>query len=175
MEEHVSQLTHWFNQVFGPVALWLLHAVHLQPTDYEKLIPEYFVMAIIVFVVCVVLALILRAQLSVDRPGALQQGAEMLLTNPLGFGIKDLLDENVGHGGEKLIPFVGSISIFILFSNLLGVVPAFSSPTGGNIPVVPLACAILTFPLFQLAGASASRADWICQNVYRSLSGGLPG
>jgi F-type H+-transporting ATPase subunit a len=152
MEEHVSQLTHWFNHVFGPVALWFLHAVHRQPTDYEKPIPEYFVMAIIVFVVCVVLALILRSRLSVERPGALQQCAEMLLTNPLGFGIKDLLDENVGHGGEKFIPFVGSISIFILFSNLLGVVPAFSSPTGGNIPVVPLACAILTFLYFNWHG-----------------------
>jgi len=152
MEEHVSQITVWFNHLFGPLALRLLHALHLQPADYERPIPEYLVMSFIVFVVCVVLALILRSRLSVERPGALQQGAEMLLTNPLSFGIKDLLEENVAHGGEKFIPFVGSISIFILFSNLLGVIPALSSPTGGALPIVPLGCAILTFLYFNYQG-----------------------
>lgn len=152
MEEHVSQVTLWFNHIFGPLALQLLHALHLQPADYERPIPEYLVMSLIVFVLCTVLALILRSRLSVERPGATQQIAEMLLTNPLGFGIKDLLDENVGHGGEEFIPFVGSISVFILFSNLLGVIPALSSPTGGSLPIVPLACAILTFLYFNYQG-----------------------
>lgn len=152
MEEHLSQVTLWFNHVFGPLALRILHAVNVQPADYEQPIPEYVVMAIIVFLVCTVLALILRSRLSVEKPGAFQQCAEMLLTNPLGFGIKDLLDENVGHGAERYIPFVGSISIFILFSNLLGVFPAFTSPTGGALPIVPLACATLTFLYFNFHG-----------------------
>jgi F-type H+-transporting ATPase subunit a len=150
MEEHVSQITLWFNHIFAPMALQLLHALHIQPKEYETPIPEYVVMSLIVFVLCTVLALIVRARLSVERPGALQQGAELLLTNPLGFGIKDLLEENVGHGAEKFIPFVGSISIFVLFSNLLGVIPALSSPTG--VPVVPLGCAILTFLYFNYHG-----------------------
>jgi F-type H+-transporting ATPase subunit a len=152
MEEHVSQITVWFNHIFGPLALSLLHALHLQPADYENPIPEYLVMSLIVFVVCVVLALVLRSRLSAERPGAMQQCAEMLLTNPLGFGIKDLLDENVGHGAEKFIPFVGAISVFILFSNLLGVIPAFRSPTGGAVPIVPLGCASLTFLYFNYQG-----------------------
>lgn len=152
MEEHVSQVTLWFNQIFGPLVLRLLHALHLQPADYERPIPEYLVMSIVVFFICILLALVLRSRLSVERPGAMQQVAEMLLTNPLSFGIKDLLDENVGHAGEKFIPFVGSISIFILFSNLLGVIPALSSPTGGALPIVPLGCAILTFLYFNYQG-----------------------
>lgn len=152
MEEHVSQITVWFNHIFAPLALRLLHALRLQPADYERPIPEYVVMSILVLVLCTILALVLRSRLSVEHPGALQQGAEMLLTNPLGFGIKDLLDENVGHGAEQFIPFVGSISVFILFSNLLGVIPAFSSPTGGALPIVPLGCAILTFLYFNWQG-----------------------
>src|SRR5271165_1324266 len=124
MEEHVSPLTHWFNHVFGPIALWILHALHLQPADYENPIPEYVVMSLIVLVVCTILALILRARLSVERPGAMQQIAEGLLTNSLHFGIVDLLEENVGHEGKKHVAFVGSISIFILLSNLLSVFPS---------------------------------------------------
>jgi len=150
MEEHVSPLTQWFNHIFGPIALSLLHALHIQPKDYETPIPEYVVMAIVVLILCTILALVLRARLSVERPGALQQTAELLLTNPLGFGIKDLLEENVGHGGEKYIAFTGSISIFILLANLLSVFPAFSAPTA--FVYVPLACASLTFIYFNWQG-----------------------
>jgi F-type H+-transporting ATPase subunit a len=150
MEEHVSPLTQWFNHIFAPIALSFLHALHIQPNDYDTPIPEYVVMAIVVLVLCTALALILRARLSVERPGASQQIAELLLTNPLGFGIKDLLEENVGHGGEKYIAFTGSISIFILLSNLLSVFPALSAPTA--FVYVPLACASLTFIYFNWQG-----------------------
>lgn len=150
MSEHVSALTHWVNHIFAPIALQLVHALRIQPADYENPIPEYVVMSVVVLVVCTVLALILRARLSVERPGAMQQAAEALLTNPLGFGIKDLLEENAGHDGRKFIAFTGSVSIFILFSNLLSVFPAFSSPTGNA--VVPLACASVTFLYFNWQG-----------------------
>ncbi|HTQ96799.1 MAG TPA: FoF1 ATP synthase subunit a, partial [Candidatus Acidoferrum sp.] len=113
-------------------------------------IPEFVVMSLVVFILGTILVLILRTRLSVDRPGAMQQTAELLLTNPMGFGIKDLLEENVGHQADKFIAFTGTITIFILFSNLLGVFPAFSSPTG--IAVVPLACACLTFLYFNWQG-----------------------
>ena len=150
MEEHVSRLTVWFNELFGALALRLLHALHVQPADYETPIPEYVVMSLVVLLAGTILALILRSRLSVENPGAMQQAAELLLTNPMGFGIKDLLEENVAHGAEKFIAFTGSISIFILLANLLSVFPAFSSPTGNA--VVPLACAIVTFLYFNWQG-----------------------
>ena len=150
MEEQLSAVTHWFNHVFGPTALWLLHALHIQPKDFERPIPEYVVMSLIVLILCTILALSLRPRLSVERPGAMQQIAELLLTNPMGFGIKDLLEENVGHEAHRFIAFTGSVSIFILFSNLLSLFPAFRSPTG--VAIVPLACALLTFLYFNYQG-----------------------
>ncbi len=74
----------------------------------------------------------------------------MLLTNPLGFGIRDLLEENAGHAGLKYVPMVGSISVLILLSNLLGVIPTFASPTAQV--SVPLGCAIVTFLYFNWQG-----------------------
>ena len=150
MEEQLSAVTHWFNHVFGPTALWLLHALHIQPKDFERPIPEYVVMSLIVLVLCTILALVLRWRLSVERPGAMQQVAELLLTNPMGFGIKDLLEENVGHEAHRFIAFTGSVSIFILFSNLLSLFPALRSPT--SVAIVPLACAIVTFLYFNYQG-----------------------
>jgi F-type H+-transporting ATPase subunit a len=150
MEEQLSAVTHWFNHVFGPTVLRLLHALHIQAKDFERPIPEYVVMSLIVLILCTILALSLRPRLSVERPGAMQQIAELLLTNPMGFGIKDLLEENVGHEAHRFIAFTGSVSIFILFSNLLSLFPAFRSPTG--VAIVPLGCALLTFLYFNYQG-----------------------
>ncbi|HXY01776.1 MAG TPA: FoF1 ATP synthase subunit a [Candidatus Limnocylindrales bacterium] len=174
MEEQVSLITHWVNHIFGPVALYLLHVLKIQPADHETPIPEYVVMSLVVLVLGTVLALILRSRLSVERPGGMQQVAELLFTNPLKFGICDLLDENVGHGARQHVAVVGTVSVFILFSNLLSVFPAFSAPTG--IVVVPLACASVTFVYFNwqgirhhgtghylltFAGSPRKLADWL--------------
>jgi len=150
METHVTQLTQFVNHYLGQFALAVLNFLHIKPSNPAAPIPESTVMALLVLAVVTVLALFVRSRLSVERPGATQQIAEMLLTNPMGFGIRDLLEENVHHGAEKYVPFVGSISIFILFSNLLGLFPRLTAPT--SIVSVPLGCAILTFIYFNLHG-----------------------
>src|SRR6266403_2420380 len=150
MTEHVTGLTRLVNHYLGQFALALLSRLHITPENPDTPIPEHVVMGVVVLILATLLALLLRSRLSVDKPGAMQQVAEILLTNPLGFGIKDLLEENIHHGAAKLIPFVGSISVFVLFSNLLGILPVFTSPTGQV--SVPLACAILTFLYFNWQG-----------------------
>src|ERR1700676_5633440 len=111
MGEHASWITEFVNRYLGGAALALLSALHIRPDNPKLPIPEHVVMALMVLVVGTLLALWVRSHLSVERPGASQQVAELLLTNPLGFGIKDLLEENVHHGALKLIPFVGTISV----------------------------------------------------------------
>ena len=150
MVEHVTGLTLLVNHYLGRFALPLLSALHISPENPAMPIPEHVVMAVVVLGLGTLLALFLRSRLSVEKPGATQQVAELLLTNPLGFGIKDLLEENVHHGALKLIPFVGSISVFVLLSNLLSVIPVFAAPTANK--SVPLACAILTFLYFNWQG-----------------------
>jgi F-type H+-transporting ATPase subunit a len=150
MTEQVTGLTQFVNHYLGQFALALLAWLHITPENPELPIPEHVVMAFVVLVLGTILALFLRSRLSVEKPGATQQVAELLLTNPLGFGIKDLLEENVHHGAAKLIPFVGSISVFVLLSNLLSVIPVFAAPTAKK--SVPLACAVLTFLYFNWQG-----------------------
>jgi F-type H+-transporting ATPase subunit a len=152
MAEQVSWLAQFVNHHVGHFALAMLAALHIQPSNPEQPIPEHVVMAIVVVIIGTILALILRSRLSVDKPGAMQQVAEMLLTNPLSFGIKDLLEENVHHGAREFIPFVGTISVFVLLGNLLGAFPGsfLKAPTGQV--TVPLACAALTFLYFNWQG-----------------------
>jgi F-type H+-transporting ATPase subunit a len=152
MEEHVLGITRFANQILGPLAAAFLSKLHLAPADPNLPIPQHVVMVMLVLLIGTLFALVVRARLSVEKPGSLQQIAELLLTNPMGFGIKDLLEENVHHGAAKLIPFVGSISVFVLLSNLLGAFPStfLVAPTGHT--TVPLACAILTFLYFNWQG-----------------------
>jgi F-type H+-transporting ATPase subunit a len=150
MEHHVSWLTHLVNQILRGPALALLKALHITPDHPDTPIPEHVVMALTVLVVGTLLALALRARLSVERPGASQQIAEMLLTNPMGFGINDVLEENSGHDWKKYVPMVGTVALFILLANLFGAFPFLSAPTA-NV-TVPLACAIITFVYFNWQG-----------------------
>ena len=150
MEEHVSWITHFANEHLGGAAIALLHALHIQPAHPDLPIPESVVMAMVVFVIGALGTLWLKPRLSVDNPGGAQQIAEMLITNPIGFGIRDLLIENSHDKKGKYFAMVGSVALFILLANLLSVFPAFSAPTA--VISVPLGCAIVTFLYFNWQG-----------------------
>src|ERR1700690_668380 len=150
MEEHVSWLTTFVNHYLGGVAAALLHAMHIQPSHPDLPIPEYVVMSMVVFLIGALGSLWLNPRLSVDNPGGAQQIAEMLFTNPLGFGIRDLLIENAHDKKGKYTAMVGSVAVFILLSNALSVCPLFSAPTGEI--SVPLGCAIVVFLYFNWQG-----------------------
>ncbi len=150
MEQHVSWITQIVNHYLGGIALALLSALHIQPSHPDMPIPEHVCMGLLVLVVGTLLAAFIRSRLSVDRPGAAQQVAELLLTNKEGFGINDILSENAGHDWRKYVPLVGTISLFILLANLFGVFPGFSSPTAEV--SVPLACATIVFVYFNWQG-----------------------
>lgn len=44
-------------------------------------------------------------------------------------GILNLAEETMGHHGKKYFPFVATIALYILISNLLGLVPGLVPPT----------------------------------------------
>src|SRR5260370_25158534 len=95
-------------------------------------------MELVVALIIVVLFAILRSRLSMERAAKLQHALEV---------IDNFLhaesEEYVGHGGPKYLSRFGRLFIFILFANLLGVIPGFESPTMH--PEVPAGCALVAF------------------------------
>ncbi len=57
--------------------------------------------------------------------------------------ILQFLDDIIGHRGREFLPLIGTLGFFILFSNLLGLVPGFLPPTDNLNTTV--ACALVVF------------------------------
>ena len=150
MEEQVLGVTKLVNALLGKPALALLAALRVHPENSEYLIPNHIAMELVVFLIAIVFFTWLKSRLSVDNPGGAQQCMEALLTNSMGVGARDLLEDTAGHGSEKYLPMVGSIGMFVLMSNLISLVPGFSSPTAKS--SVPLGCAIVVFVYYNWAG-----------------------
>jgi F-type H+-transporting ATPase subunit a len=150
MEEKVLGITKLVNWVLGKPVAMLLSALHIKPEHPEYPIPNHMAMEIVVFLFAVVFFLWLKRRLQVERPGGVQQCMEMLVTNPMGVGVRDLLEDIAGHGAQRYMPMLGSIGIFVLISNLISIVPGFASPTATN--SVPLGCAVLVFLYYNYCG-----------------------
>jgi len=148
--EHVIWVAVIVNKLLGKPAAALLAALHVQPANPEYPISNSVSMEILVFVVAAIFFVWLKARISVDRPGATQQVMETLITNPMGVGIRDLIHDNIHHGGEQYLPLIGSIGIFILFCNLINVMPTLEAPTATV--TVPLGCAVIVFVYYNLVG-----------------------
>ncbi|MES2177866.1 MAG: F0F1 ATP synthase subunit A [Gemmatimonadota bacterium] len=66
---------------------------------------------------------------------------------------------NLGHHGEKYVPFVLTLFWFILFANILGLIPYGSTATG-NISVTAT-LAIITFFMVEIAGIRANGIGYL--------------
>lgn len=150
MGEHPIWVTVLVNRLLGKPAAALLAALHIQPASADYPIPNSVSMEILVLAITVVFFLWLKARISAERPGATQQAMEMLITNPMGVGIRDLINDNIHHGGEKYLPMIGTIGIFILFCNLINVIPTLDAPTATV--SVPFGCAVIVFVYYNLSG-----------------------
>lgn len=137
--------TRILNHAFaGPVDA-LLRMLGIQPAYPQAPITNVVAMEVLVLGLLLLAFILLRARLSVESPGGLQH----LFEGFSGF-ISTQSHDVIGHDSEGFTPFLATLGLFILFSNLFGVVPGLESPTAS--PVVPLGCAICTFVYYQFHG-----------------------
>jgi F-type H+-transporting ATPase subunit a len=137
--------THILNQLFASPVTSLLRAVHVEPKYAAAPISNSFSMELLVFLLLLAFFVLVRSRLSVDNPGGLQHAFEGIE----GF-IQGQSNEIIGAHSEGYTAFLSTLFLFILFSNLLGVIPTFESPTA--VPIVPLGCAICAFFYYQAQG-----------------------
>jgi len=154
--ENKLLLTQWFNDHLAGVANSILNAVNVKAEDPAHPWPDWLVMEILVVALLMLLFAILRPRLSVDKPGRLQHIFEVLW----GF-FKTTAEESGIEHSEKYVPYFATIFIFILSMNLIGLVPAFESPTMA--PMVTLGLALCTFIYYNFWGFRAHGIKYVLQ------------
>ncbi len=65
----------------------------------------------------------------------------------------DVAIANIGHGGAKFVPYIETLFFFILYCNLLGLLPWGATPTG-NLAVTG-ALALMAFLVIEISGFRA--------------------
>jgi F-type H+-transporting ATPase subunit a len=78
---------------------------------------------------------------------------------------------NIGHGGERFVPYVVTLFFFILYANLLGLVP-FGATATSNIMVTG-AMAIISLAIIEVAGFMTLGAGGYLRTIFY-VPRGLP-
>jgi F-type H+-transporting ATPase subunit a len=149
--------TKFLNHYFGGIAAKLLslfggHPVaagtksaYLFAFDPSAPINDFFAMELLVVIILLVVFLLVRSRISVETPGPLQHVFEMgeeFVTHQS--------EEIIGHHSEGFTPFLLALGLFILLSNLIGLIPGFVSPTAT--PAVPLGLAMVAWFYYHWQG-----------------------
>jgi F-type H+-transporting ATPase subunit a len=86
-------------------------------------IPEQVAYAWFVVVILALLSYLATRHLEV-YPGRLQNVMEVIIG-----GFDSLITDTMGHHGRNFFPLIATLGLFILTSNLIGIIPGFESPT----------------------------------------------
>lgn len=141
--EHELLLTQLFNDYLAGPANAALNLIGM-PSDPRPW-GNWLAVEVLVAILIMVVALMIRGALSADKPGGLQHSFE----GAYEFIKKSAVDAGVERP-EKYMSYFATIFIFIATMNLIGLIPAFESPT--MFAWVPAGLAIWTFLYFNLAG-----------------------
>jgi F-type H+-transporting ATPase subunit a len=87
-------------------------------------------------------------------PGGLQNFMEVIVG-----GIENMIVETMGEHGRPFFPLIATLAIFVLVSNLIGLVPGFFPPTA-NINTTA-ACAVVVFVVTHVVGVKEHGVKYI--------------
>ena len=133
-------------------------AIDISPT-------RHVVMLWIAAILCIVTTLVaLRAHNRKTREGKAPSGFGNGLEALVLYLRNEVIIPNVGHHGNGYVPYLLTLFFFILFANLLGLVPYGSTATG-NISVTAT-LAIVTFIVIEVAGIKAQGKAYINTIVF---------
>jgi F0F1-type ATP synthase membrane subunit a len=89
-------------------------------------------------------------------PGRFQNVMEVIIG-----GFHSLLMDTMGHEGRKFFPLIATLGLYILTSNLLGLIPGFESPTANLNTTVSMA--IVVFVMTHAVGVKVHGVKYFKQ------------
>ena len=140
--------------------------LNLSPTKHVVFL---FISALLVFLTMWVAGRRLERQRAGDiAPKGFANAIEAMVL----FVRNDIAIANIGHDGVKFAPYIMSLFFFILYANLLGLIP-FGSTATGNLAVTA-SLAILSFLTIEISGMLKLGAAGYLRTIFPRVPG-LPG
>jgi F-type H+-transporting ATPase subunit a len=154
--EHELALTALFNDYLAGPANAFLGALGMTAENPKHPWPNWLVMELLVVALIMLTVAIVRGRLSAENPGKLQQIFELIYD----FIVSTINEVGVEHG-ERFVYYIGTIFIFILSMNLIGIVPGLEAPT--NYIPVTVGLAVVTFFYYNMVGIQALGFGYVKQ------------
>ncbi|PKN76628.1 MAG: ATP synthase F0 subunit A [Deltaproteobacteria bacterium HGW-Deltaproteobacteria-10] len=123
----------------------------------NRYIPAHVAYTLFVVVLLALLAYLATRRLDI-YPGRLQNVMESIID-----AMYELLTNTMGEHGRKFFPLIATLGIFILTSNLIGIIPGFESPTA-NINT-NAAMAVIVFVSTHVVGVMTHGGKYFKQFV----------
>jgi len=120
-------------------------------------VPTHLLYTWLVMIFLILLSLFAKRHLHIN-PGRIQNVMEVIVD-----GMHKLLIDTMGPSGLKFFPLIATIGLFILVSNLLGLVPGFESPTANLNTNVSMA--LIVFFLTHIMGVRIHGIKYLKQFV----------
>lgn len=117
----------------------MFEPLHISAASADAISYTWLIMALLL------LLSILGTRALKSAPGGLQSFLEVLVG-----GIESMVVETMGEHGRPYFPLIATIGLFVLISNLIGLIPGFFPPTA-NINTTA-ACAIVVFVSTHVVG-----------------------
>jgi F-type H+-transporting ATPase subunit a len=130
-----------------PLPTWHLLGMDISPTKHVV----YMVLAAVLVFVSLMMAA--RAVDRRHREGRAPRGFGAAIEGIVLFIRNDVAIANIGHNGARFAPFIMTLFFFILYCNLLGLLPWGATPTG-NLAVTG-ALALMAFIVIEVSGMVA--------------------
>jgi len=129
-----------------------MHALSFLENPY---FPPHVTYAWFIFAMLALLSFLATRRVDI-YPGKLQNVMEVILTS-----FNNLLIETMGPEGKRFFPLIATLGLYILTSNLLGLVPGFESPTSNLNTTISMA--LVVFFLTHIVGVKIHGTKYLKQ------------
>jgi F-type H+-transporting ATPase subunit a len=126
-------------------------------------LPEHALTSIFVTLLLIGLALVVRLRMGRPEDAVVpdERVSVGLIAQYFVEGMSSLAEGVIGHGAVRYVPLLGSFFIFILVSNLLGLIPGFLPPTSDF--NITLGLGVVSFVAYHVCGLQEHGPKYIRQ------------
>jgi F-type H+-transporting ATPase subunit a len=117
-----------------------LHPLYAQHLIREDVLPEQVLLSVVVMLLIGLSCFLLTRRLDLRRPSKSQAALELTVTL-----LRNTVIGLIGPDGLRYLPFVGTLALYIVCMNLVGVVPLWKTPTANLNVTVGLAVTTIIY------------------------------